>query len=484
MKGLLLRLSALDADAEAAVRVIAYFDALVEHRATAAALVRATAGLAECPCGLELPDGRILRYGPDGEPSSPSESPTLGSPATAAGPAAAGAAATAGAVGAGGAVGAAASGEIAFGGGRLWLERLGGPAPLDELVLERASLAARVLLLSSERVGAPHLADPALVELVLSDREAAADRTRALRLLGLEPDRPVRVVAVTDDRGRDPGAEAVALVARGRPVRSVRVAVIGGVAAVLLQRRDSTASPAEDLRAALSSRQAESRNTTASSATAPGAPGAPGATAPGATAPGATAPGATAPGATAPGATAPGATAPDAAAPDATHPGTTTPGAAGVRGGDTVRVGRGGVRVGVGGNVDGLAAEASWAQARLALRFASAAGSPADAVVDHDELGPLALLADIPTARLREQPDVRALDALARTDSGALDVAALEAFCRTGSLRQAAATLYLHHSSVAARLAHVEDALGWHLDDPRDRFRAQLALWARKLATD
>ncbi|WP_345732153.1 helix-turn-helix domain-containing protein, partial [Cryptosporangium minutisporangium] len=145
-----------------------------------------------------------------------------------------------------------------------------------------------------------------------------------------------------------------------------------------------------------------------------------------------------------------------------------------------------GIRVGVGGNVDGLAAEASWAQARLALRFASPAGAPAadpgDAVVDHDALGPLALLAEIPTARLRDQPDVRALDALARTDSGALDVAALEAFCRTGSLRQAAAALYLHHSSVAARLAHVEDALGWRLDEPGDRFRAQLALWARKLA--
>ncbi|WP_035857344.1 PucR family transcriptional regulator [Cryptosporangium arvum] len=374
MKGLLLRLSALDADAEAAVRVIAYFDALVEHRATAAALVRATAGLAECPCGLERPDGPVLRYDADGEPA---------------------------------AAGGAASGAIDFGGGRLWLERPGGPAPLDELVLERASLAARVLLVASPRVGAPHLADPALVELVLSGRESAADRTRALRLLGLEPGRPVRVVAVTDDRGRDSGAEAVALVARGRPVRSVRVAVIGGVAAVLLQRRDGSISPAEDLRTALSSRVAESP---AGKATG------------------------------------------------------------------------GGIRVGVGGNVDGLAAETSWAQARLALRFASAAGGPVDAVVDHDELGPLALLADIPTERLREQPDVRALDAHARTDSGALDVAALEAFCRTGSLRQAATTLYLHHSSVAARLAHVEDALGWHLDDPRDRFRAQLALWARRLS--
>ncbi|MFD7756939.1 hypothetical protein [Streptomyces sp. NPDC059757] len=30
-------------------------------------------------------------------------------------------------------------------------------------------------------------------------------------------------------------------------------------------------------------------------------------------------------------------------------------------------------------------------------------------------------------------------------------------FCRTSSLRQAATELHLHHSSVAARLAHVEE---------------------------
>jgi hypothetical protein len=371
MEGLLLRLSELDADAEAAVRVIAYFDALVEHRASAEALVRATAGLAECACGLELAEGRTLRFNPEGKPLA-------GAPDN-------------------------VSASVDVGPGRLWLERTGQPAPLDELVVERATIAARILLAPARRTGAPDLADPALVELVLSGRESAADRTRALRLLGLAPDLPVRVIALAEDRGRDPGAAAVALVTRGRPIRSVRVAVIGGVAAMLLQRKDGTGSPAEDLQAALRGRSQEQQTSA-------------------------------------------------------------------------------GVRVGVGGNVDGLAAEVSWTQARLALRFAQP-GDPSASVVDHDALGPLALLAEIPTARLRGQPDVLALDALASTESGALDVAALDAFCRTGSLRQAAAMLYLHHSSVAARLAHVEDALGWHLDEPGDRFRAQLALWARRLAS-
>jgi hypothetical protein len=89
----------------------------------------------------------------------------------------------------------------------------------------------------------------------------------------------------------------------------------------------------------------------------------------------------------------------------------------------------------------------------------------------------LALLAEVPPERLRAQPDVAALDALAATD-----VAALAAFCRTGSLRKAAAVLHLHHSSVAARLAHVEKELGWRLDEPDDRFRARFALLARRLS--
>jgi sugar diacid utilization regulator len=120
-------------------------------------------------------------------------------------------------------------------------------------------------------------------------------------------------------------------------------------------------------------------------------------------------------------------------------------------------------------------------QARTAVRFA-VPGLTGEALVEHAALGPLALLAELPVERLRAEPDVAALDALAATPGGALDVATLDAFCRTGSLRQAAAALHLHHSSVAARLAHVEDALGLRLDEPDGRFRARLAVVARRLA--
>jgi hypothetical protein len=371
VEGLLLRLSAVDADAEAAVRVIAYFDALIGGGAGVGALVRAAAALAECPAGLVLADGERIRMRPDGSPA-PAPEPV------------------------------AESGGVELGPeGRVWLERPGRPGPLDDLVLERFAIAARVLARPARRTPAPHLADPGLVELVLAEREAAEDRSRALRLLGLGADRPVRLVAVAA-AGRDPGVEAVGLVARGIAARQVRVAVVGAVAAVLLQPRPG-ADVVGQLRAALADRTRER------------------------------------------------------GAPDA------------------------GLRIGVGGPVDGLAARTSWLQARTAVRFAEP-GPAGDALVEHAALGPLALLAELPVERLRAEPDVAALDALAATPGGALDVATLDAFCRTGSLRQAAAALHLHHSSVAARLAHVEDALGLRLDEPDGRFRARLAVVTRRLA--
>lgn len=69
MRGLLIRLSELDPGAESAVRVISYFDGLVENHAGFDALVRSAARLAECPAGLT--DGRghvIARYDANGKP--------------------------------------------------------------------------------------------------------------------------------------------------------------------------------------------------------------------------------------------------------------------------------------------------------------------------------------------------------------------------------------------------------------------------------
>nr|WP_155073244.1 helix-turn-helix domain-containing protein [Streptomyces taklimakanensis] len=402
---MLLRLSALDADAATAVRVIAHFEALLGGGPDPATLARSTAGLAGCPAGLELPDGRAARFGPDGAalPGAPAH----------------------------------VSGRVGLEpAGRVWLERPGVPGPFDELVLEWMAIAARVLAGRPRQTRPPRAADPALVELVLSGREDAADRARALRLLGLDPAVPLRVVAVTGGPGADPGVEAVALLGRGAVRGAVRVARVGALGAVLVQRPDGApedpagakgadagpttraASPTAELRAAVRER---ARDRSAGRAHGLG---------------------------------------------DGPSPGR-------------------GVRVGVGGATDPLDACASWRQARAALRF-TAPGTPEEAVADHDELGPVALLADIPVTRLRGQADVRRLAELARGaggggGQGADLLAALAAFCRTGSLRQAAAGLHLHHSSVAARLAHVEKGTGWRLRDPQDRFRAHLALYALRL---
>ncbi|MER7724814.1 helix-turn-helix domain-containing protein [Streptomyces sp. NPDC096323] len=389
MKGLLLRLSALDADAATAVRVIAHFEALLGSGPDPVVLTRSTAGLAGCAAGLELPDGRSARFGPDGT-------------------------ALAGAPG-------HVSGRVALEpSGSVWLERAGAQGPFDELVLEWMAITARVLAGRPRQPQALRAADPALVELVLSGREDASDRVRALRLLGLAPEEELRVVAVAGRPGADAGVEAVALLGRGALRGTVRVARVGALGAALVQRKGKGSGEGEGAGEGENGTAAELRDALRARDRERGASGRP------------------------------------------AH----------------------GIRVGIGGGTDPLDARASWAQARAALRFAVAA-TPQDAVADHGELGPVALLADIPADRLRAQDDVKRLGRLAcgeRAGQGDDLLAALAAFCRTGTLRQAAAELHLHHSSVAARLARVEKETGWSLRDPQDRFRAQLALYAVRLA--
>ena len=72
------------------------------------------------------------------------------------------------------------------------------PRPLDEVLLDRLAIAAAAVV---ERYGPARttMADPALVELVISADSDEAARARALRLLGFAADLPVRVVAVRSE---------------------------------------------------------------------------------------------------------------------------------------------------------------------------------------------------------------------------------------------------------------------------------------------
>ncbi|RSM70516.1 PucR family transcriptional regulator [Kibdelosporangium aridum] len=156
MEGLLLRLSSLDADAENAVRVIGFFDRLIASRASLDAIVRKASGLAECPLGV----------------SSSTRGLQVGGP-----------------------IPVHATRRELEDGTVVWLARAGKPLPLDDMVLERFSIAV-ALSLELSRVPLPALGDPALVELALSDSAGEAERSRALHLLELKPTTPLRVLAV------------------------------------------------------------------------------------------------------------------------------------------------------------------------------------------------------------------------------------------------------------------------------------------------
>ncbi|MFG1696583.1 PucR family transcriptional regulator [Nonomuraea sp. NPDC049309] len=217
MQGLLLRLSTLDADAESAVRVIAYFDSLVRDHVAVPTLLTATARLAQCPVGLyDAATGRRTRATPDGRTGPPGTAPDT-APGTATGE-------------------GVLVRRLACGLGAVWIEREGPPHGLDEIVLERYAAAAEVTL---ERAAALVRAgqDPALVELVLSAETGETERARALRLLGFDPAAPLCALAVAPPaqghgRSRPPEAgPAAGLRAMGHHVRT---AAIGDIQAVLV----------------------------------------------------------------------------------------------------------------------------------------------------------------------------------------------------------------------------------------------------------
>jgi hypothetical protein len=203
MQGLLLQLSALDADAEHAVRVIGFFDQLVAGRVSLETLLRMTAGLAECPVGLGAPArGVSLRARPGGALVS------------------------------GGAPSTAHVRELPDG-TTVWLDRTGPALPLDEMLLERFAIAVAILLNHSQ-VPLPSLGDPALVELALSADAGEAERSRALHLMDLNPTSPIQVIAIETHEIAEVvealGGRAAGV--RHAPLGTVHAALVAGSRAV------------------------------------------------------------------------------------------------------------------------------------------------------------------------------------------------------------------------------------------------------------
>ncbi|BBC29310.1 uncharacterized protein SGFS_006040 [Streptomyces graminofaciens] len=204
MEALAERLSQLDSQAGGAIRVVAFYDALMRRRVDLPALARASAGLAECVAGFRLHGtGRAVRVASDGREASAPPSPASSTaPIT------------------------LDEEEI----GAVWLERPGPPSPLDEVLLDRFAIAAGVAV---ERYGPARttMADPALVELAISSDSDEAARARALRLLGFTAHLPVHVAAV---RSPLPLDRIGGLLCPTRPVKAAPLADVGVVLATTI----------------------------------------------------------------------------------------------------------------------------------------------------------------------------------------------------------------------------------------------------------
>ncbi|GAB2831025.1 helix-turn-helix domain-containing protein [Actinocorallia aurea] len=194
MKDLTVRLDALDPQAGAALRVIAYFDDLTAHGAGLAAIVRAAALLAQTPAALVDPPRHIrLRFSADGTPGAPGAPGVPGVPGV---PNTPGIPGTAGTPGGHGVGLDPVWPSTPVGSGVLWLEHSGPPRPVDAMVLERASAAAAAVLDRTRGRGA----SVASVE-TLFDAAAPADaKALAARRLGLFAGEPLRAVAHHDGR--------------------------------------------------------------------------------------------------------------------------------------------------------------------------------------------------------------------------------------------------------------------------------------------
>lgn len=372
MRSFLLQVAKSDELAESGLKVIAYFDALVEHRATLEACVRAAAALSQCVAGLRDTSSPVsVRFNRRGVAVEGPPTPTTSH--------------------------AVRSGDRDV--GEVWLEREEGPALLDELIVERLAHATGVLWRGSPR---PGRSTAGLIELVVGPATPPDDRIRAVELLGLSSEQPLDVAAVA---GTDPDRLAAGLASVHRSIReaqpaggrsAVCSALLGDVGAVLAQPGLAPAAESD------------------SAGLAPSLP-------------------------------------------------------AGF----------------VVGTARGRPAERvadAWQQAQKAIRFSGLLGL--GTVVDYDDLGALATLAELPAGELASNPDVRVIAELAATSRGRAVVETLEQRLASGSIRETAAALFLHHSSVRYRLRQAEEAFGLQLDDPRSRIRAELALVLWRLSSN
>ena len=130
---------------------------------------------------------------------------------------------------------------------------------------------------------------------------------------------------------------------------------------------------------------------------------------------------------------------------------------------------------GLGEPAEPHALDRSWEQAREALLLRTLATSERR-VARFRDLGLLHLLARIPEQEVTSFSDYIKVAALADSGGSPNDLELLEVFCESGSLRGASTAIFLHFTTVRARLAKISSQLELDLNDPSDRLRAHVAV--------
>jgi hypothetical protein len=209
------RLTSLDPEASETLKVITYFDHLVEGRVGVETMVRGAALLTGAVAGISR-DGRTIRVDPSGARLSPDggsdglERPEDSAPWP-----------------------RQECGEGSF----VWLERTGRGHANDAMVLERLAHSVAVSRPGAASAGAGQRA----LEVLLDRASPATDRDRAAARLGLEQRTLFTVVATTPSApvraARVPGAPLTAVPVPA--LSSARMATAYGLVTALLVRGDT-----------------------------------------------------------------------------------------------------------------------------------------------------------------------------------------------------------------------------------------------------
>ncbi|HEY4269436.1 MAG TPA: hypothetical protein VGM94_14730, partial [Galbitalea sp.] len=188
MQELLGRITTLDPEASESLKVIGYFDALIDAHATAELLLRGAVLLTGCPAGYSI-GGTFVRLGADGA-RSPSAPPS--------------------------ARGAWLSHPISAD-WWTWIEREGGAHANDAMVLERLALGLSIALERSHPVAIARRS----LDILLDPESSGEQRVAASTRLKLDKERRVRMIAVAPGDAPEASSHSVIVSSPVGPLRAV-----------------------------------------------------------------------------------------------------------------------------------------------------------------------------------------------------------------------------------------------------------------------